>query len=140
MQAISASYDSTNPDIDLFSDRGGKLLIVQGTTDMLVTHTTTTAYYNRLRSRYGAKLREFVRYYVQPGFGHGSGTFSMRWDALTALENWIEKGHAPHDQVATDANPQTAGRSRPLCEYPKWPKYRQDGDVNDAASFTCVSN
>ena len=140
VQAISALYDSTNPDIDIFSKHGGKLLIVQGTTDMLVTHTTTTAYVNRLRARYGESLEDFARYYVQPGFGHGGGAFSMRWDSLTALENWVEKGQAPSGQIATDANAATAGRSRPLCEYPAWPKYKGTGDEKGAASFACVSN
>jgi hypothetical protein len=31
------------------------------------------------------------------------------------------------------------GRSRPLCDYPKWARYNGTGDVNAAASFTCVN-
>jgi feruloyl esterase len=32
-----------------------------------------------------------------------------------------------------------AGRSRPLCEWPKWPKFTGNpGTENSAASFTCV--
>jgi hypothetical protein len=31
------------------------------------------------------------------------------------------------------------GRTRPLCEYPSWPKYKGSGDVNLASSFTCSS-
>ena len=30
------------------------------------------------------------------------------------------------------------GRTRPLCDYPKWARYNGTGDVNLAASFTCV--
>jgi feruloyl esterase len=37
-------YDASNPDIDGFKARGGKLLIVQGTTDMLVPTAMTTRY------------------------------------------------------------------------------------------------
>ncbi|MBX3619472.1 MAG: carboxylesterase family protein [Rhizobacter sp.] len=29
-------------------------------------------------------------------------------------------------------------RTRPLCEYPEWARYNGTGDVNAAASFTCV--
>jgi feruloyl esterase len=29
--------------------------------------------------------------------------------------------------------------TRPLCVFPKWPKYDGSGDPNDAASFTCVA-
>ncbi|MBT9528269.1 MAG: carboxylesterase family protein [Rhizobacter sp.] len=32
----------------------------------------------------------------------------------------------------------SVGRTRPLCEYPKWARYNGSGDVNAAASFTCV--
>ena len=32
------------------------------------------------------------------------------------------------------------GRTRPLCDYPKWPQYNGTGDVNLAASFTCVDH
>jgi hypothetical protein len=29
------------------------------------------------------------------------------------------------------------GRTRPLCEYPTWQKYKGFGDPNLASSFTC---
>lgn len=140
VQAISALYDATDPDIDAFKGRGGKLIVVQGTTDMLVTPATTTAYMDRVSARYGDKTRDFTRYFMQPGFGHGNGVFNQRWDSLTALENWVEKGQAPVDPVGVDANSATAGRTRPLCEYPAWPKYKGSGDVNSAASFSCATN
>ncbi len=138
VEEISRVYDTTDPNIDTFRGRRGKLIIVQGTTDMLVTHTTTTAYVNRLSSRYGRQLADFVRYYVQPGFGHGGGSFASQWDSLTALENWSEKQQAPTAQVATDNAAATRGRTRPLCEYPTWPKYNGTGEVNSAASFVCA--
>jgi len=31
------------------------------------------------------------------------------------------------------------GRSRPLCDYPAWPKYSGTGEVNAAASFVCAA-
>jgi feruloyl esterase len=73
-----------------------------------------------------------------PGLGHAYSTvFNATWDSLTALENWVEKGAAPSGQVTTDTAG-VAGRTRPLCDYPKWPQYKGSGDVNLAASFTCV--
>lgn len=140
VEEISRIYDATNPDLDTFKSKGGKLIIVQGTTDMLVTHTTTTAYVNRLSERYSDELSEFVRYYIQPGYGHATGTFNSQWDSLTALEDWSERAAAPVDPVATDANAATRGRTRPLCEYPSWPKYTGSGDVDNAANFSCVTD
>jgi hypothetical protein len=37
--------------------------------------------------------------------------------------------------VVTDNH---GGRTRPLCEWPEWPKYDGAGDVNRAESFSCV--
>jgi feruloyl esterase len=138
VEQMSSIFDASNPDIDVFRKRGGKLLMVQGTTDMLVPSTMTTAYYTTLASRYGSALPDFVRYFVVPGFAHGAGDFRSTWDSLSALEAWVEKGIAPANQVVVDAHPATAGRSRPLCEYPNYPKYVGSGDPNNASSFTCT--
>ena len=62
--------------------------------------------------------------------------FTPGWDSLTTLENWVEKGIAPANQIVAD----TTGlhvRTRPLCEYPTWPEYNGYGDVDSASSFTC---
>lgn len=140
VQEISRLYDATDPDVDAFRAKGAKLLMVQGTTDMLVTHTTTSAYYERLAARYGSALAGFARYYVVPGFAHGAGDFVATWDALSALEAWVERGEAPAHPVTVDAAPATAGRSRPLCEYPAYPRYGGSGDPNSAASFACTNS
>jgi len=84
-----------------------------------------------------------------PDFQMGLGLGSRRegwerykryasWDSLTALENWVERGVAPSAQIVSDSVG-VPGRTRPLCEYPRWPKYRGTGDVNSAASFDCAS-
>ena len=76
--------------------------------------------------------------WIPPGFAHGFGTFNARFDALVALEGWVEKGQAPKGLTAMDAN-QGANRTRPLCEYPAWPKFTgAAGTENNAASYTCV--
>lgn len=134
-----SAFDASNPDIDAFRARGGKLLLVHGTNDMLVPTSMTTSYVNALSERYGrSALKDFVRYYIVPGFGHGNGDFRMQWDALAALDAWIEEGKAPTIPVAVDGAVASAGRTRPMCEYPMWPKYRGTGDLNSADSFICA--
>jgi fermentation-respiration switch protein FrsA (DUF1100 family) len=136
-----APYDASNPNIDAFRTKGGKLLLVQGTNDILVPEAMTTNYFNSLAQRYGTvPLRDFARYYIVPGFGHAQGDFLMNWDALAALEAWVEAGHAPENPVATDGNTATLGRTRPMCEYPAWPKYKGTGDVNRADNYTCTTS
>ena len=70
--------------------------------------------------------------------GRCNSQFNATWDSLTALEQWAEAGVAPAGQVTRDSVG-VAGRTRPLCDYPKWPRYGGSGDVNVAASFTCVN-
>jgi hypothetical protein len=68
-----------------------------------------------------------------------TGVFNGRLSTLDALEAWVERGEAPGELVATDANKATAGRARPVCRYPEWPRYRGSGSLDDADSFACVS-
>jgi feruloyl esterase len=78
-----------------------------------------------------------VRFYHIPGFGHGNGIFNAKFDALGALDAWVDQGVAPGTLTAVDAN-KGSGRTRPLCVYPTWPKYSGSGNTDDAASFTCA--
>lgn len=140
LQALSRIIDANSPDLDLFRARGGKLLLMHGTVDTVVTPENSIAYYERLTERYGRSgLRQFARFYLVPGFGHGDGPFQVSWDSLRALDEWVERGREPVNQVAVDTALASAGRSRPLCEYPSWPQYRGGGDVDDAQSYRCVT-
>jgi len=129
-----------SPDIFEFAARGGKLLLAHGLQDVLVSARATEDYYERLLQMFGRDIvGSFVRFYEVPGFGHAvSSQFNATWDSLTALEQWAEGGVAPANQVTVDTIG-VPGRSRPLCDYPKWARYNGIGDVNAAASFTCVN-
>ena len=137
---LTGIQDVNKTDLSAFQARGGKILMAHGIADSLVSTRATEQYYNRIRNTMGAaKVDLFVRYYEIPGYGHStSSVFNAAWDSLTTLENWVEKGVAPPSQVVAD----TAGvpnRTRPLCEFPTWPRYKGSGDVNLAQSFTCVT-
>jgi hypothetical protein len=139
---LAGVQDVRTFDLSAFRNRGGKLLLLHGTADALVSNRASADYYRRLIAAMGAPaVNSFARYYEIPGFGHVFGrAFTAAWDSLTALENWVERGTAPVAQVVSDINSATRGRTRPLCEYPAWPKYNGAGDVNAAASFSCVTN
>jgi pimeloyl-ACP methyl ester carboxylesterase len=138
IQKISDLVDASSADLDAFQRRGGKLLLMHGTVDMAISPGNTTAYYERLRARYGKRLDDFVRFYLAPGFGHGDGSFRVNWDSLSVLDRWADAGEAPGAQTVTDAIAEHNGRTRPLCAYPAWPKYKGAGDPNRADSFACV--
>jgi feruloyl esterase len=129
-----------SPDISAFAKRGGKLLLAHGLQDVLVSARATEDYYDRLVQTLGrGRVENFARFYEVAGYGHAvSSQFNATWDSLTALEQWAEGGVAPANQVTVDTVG-VPGRSRPLCDYPKWARYNGTGDVNAAASFTCVN-
>jgi len=139
ISSLSTALDAKT-DLSAFAAKGGKLLMAHGINDVLVSTRSTRAYYNTLVSQLGAeRVRNFARYYEVPGYGHAaSSVFNATWDSLTALENWVEKSTAPVDPVAMDTAG-VPGRTRPMCEYPKWPQYKGSGDVNVASSFSCVN-
>ena len=84
-------------------------------------------------------VSSFARYYEIPGYGHAvSSVFNAAWDSLTTLENWVEKGVAPPPQIVADTAG-VPGRTRPLCDFPGYPKYKGAGDINLAASYSCAS-
>jgi feruloyl esterase len=67
----------------------------------------------------------------------GGGTGPNTFDMQTALEQWVERGIAPAEIVATRSVGGVVDRLRPLCAYPKVAVYKGTGDTNDAASFAC---
>ena len=137
---LSKLQDINSTDLSAFNQRGGKLLMAHGTADVLVSTRATAQYYQRLEQTMGAvNVKNFARYYEVPGYGHAFSTvFNANWDSLRALDQWVSAGTAPTAQVVSDTAG-VPGRTRPLCEYPTWPRYSGAGDVNQAASFSCVA-
>ncbi|WP_072478204.1 tannase/feruloyl esterase family alpha/beta hydrolase [Amycolatopsis australiensis] len=138
ISALSAVEDRNNADLRPFARAGGKLILLHGAADELVSPYSTSDYYERVRAVAGPRATgEFLRYYVVPGANHanfGTPAFVAGWDSLSALERWIESGQSPRGQVVTDV---AHHRTRPLCEYPGWPRYRA-GDPDLASSFVCT--
>jgi hypothetical protein len=135
IQTASKLLEPSDPNLSAFKALGGKLILVHGTSDEVVTPYGTIKYYHQLENKFGDKLSEFAQFYMVPGYGHGSGDFNMSADLLGELDGWVATGSEPTDLLTTDkANNY---RTRPLCEFPAWPQYNGIGDVNLAASYTC---
>lgn len=137
---LTGLQDVNKTDLSAFNAKGGKILMAHGMADALVSTRSTEQYYQRLQTTMGASaVANFVRFYEIPGYGHAvSSVFNVSWDSLTTLENWVEKGVTPPAQTVADTAG-VPGRTRPLCEYPTFPRYNGSGDVNLASSFTCSS-
>lgn len=136
----SAITDATDPDLRPFLSRGGRLILLHGLADEVISPNSTIDYYRRVVATVGqTAVDQGVRFYTVPGMGHGTGVFIPNWDSLAALENWVEGGLAPATGVAVDAVPATYGRTRPLCQFPAWPKYKGSGSLDAAVNYSCVN-
>jgi feruloyl esterase len=131
--------DSTWTNLSSFAGKGGKLLFYHGMSDPWFSALDTVGYYERMAKDTpgNAPVTSWSRLYLVPGMGHcGGGSAALdRFDMLTAIVDWVEKGQAPDRVIATGrAFP---GRSRPLCPYPQHAQYKGEGDPNDAGNFVC---
>jgi feruloyl esterase len=131
----SAEDDGSLADLSAFERRGGKLLLVHGTYDTTIPTASVFLYQRIVEAMGQERVHSFVRLYVIPGYGHEHGVFKAGFDTMGVLDAWADKGIAPERLVVSDGN-KGAARTRPLCEWPTWPKYL-GGDANKAASFTC---
>ena len=126
-----------------------KLLIWHNLSDQLLTPYMSINYYKQLAKMYGGypKLQNNVRLFAIPGSAHCSmsGIGPSNFDALTAIEDWVEKSKAPDSLIAKLYNPKSPLidpskkplRTMPLCKFPEMARYRGNGDVNDAVNWSC---
>ena len=133
---------ATWTDLDTFSGHGGKLIFYHGTSDPWFSFLDTLGYYKRLGQDPANggmdQVQTWSRFFLVPGMSHCQGGAATLddFDMLTAIVNWVEKGQSPEFVVATGKS--FPGRSRPLCAYPKYARYKGTGDPEKADSFECV--
>lgn len=132
---------ATNPDLGPFFSHGGKLIHYHGWTDQQVEPRNSVNYYASAVKAAGGetKAMESYRLFMVPGMNHcGGGDGPNSFDMLGALEQWVEKGKAPSQIVASHSANGKVDRTRPLCPYPQVAHYSGAGSTDDAANFACV--
>ncbi len=134
--------NATNPDLREFRKRGGKLIQWHGWSDQRIAAQNSINYYESVLSLFGgniAEVQSFYRLFMAPGMTHCSGGPGPNtFDTQAALEEWVEKGKAPDQIIATRSIGGVVDRSRPLCPYPQVAAYKGKGDTNDAVNFSCA--
>ncbi len=148
---ISRWLDSTNPDLNKFYKRGGKLVVSIGTNDTLASPGAQLDYFQSVIKKMGRKkVDRLARFFVLPQTGHGlSGTsyaadgdgksipavpIPNTFSRLSLLVDWVEKNVAPSMSVTVTAG----NRSLPMCSYPMYPRY-MSGPVDSASSYACTA-
>ena len=149
IREISDLFDTSNPDLSAFLNRGGKLILKGNGADYQRSVMQEITYYKAVVAKMGqARADQFLRFYVTPGVNHpGNGltitgaAVPAKVDMLGALDGWVDGGKAPGElmQVTQETKaPFKVEASRPMCLYPAYPRYKGEGDPNKAASFACM--
>ena len=135
---LSKDIDATDPNLAAFKAHGGRLIQYHGWSDPGVSPLSSVNYYEAVARRLGDPTA-FYRLFMVPGMQHCvGGPGPDHFDALAALESWVEHGKAPAEIVATHlTNNGVPDRTRPLCPYPQVAKWSGSGSTDDAANFSC---
>ena len=149
LERTGPALDANDPDLRPLRDAGGKLLLYHGWSDADISPLGTIDYYEEAVRTVGgsadaagalAETQEFFRLFMVPGMGHcRGGPGPDTFDALSALEAWVEEGRAPERIVASKVEGGEVVRTRPLCPYPQVAQWSGAGSTDDAASFRCVT-
>jgi feruloyl esterase len=140
--AIDSNVDEFDPNLSAFANHGGKMLIYHGWADQQVSPGSSIDFYHAAREQSSVKpaANDWIRLFMAPGMGHCQGGEGPdTFDALGALEQWVEQGRAPERIIASQLNHGQVVRTRPLCPYPQVARYDGKGNPDDAASFMCRS-
>lgn len=131
--------NATDPNLKAFKARGGKLIMYHGWDDQLIQAPNSINYYTSVSKAMGpSETDEFFRLFMAPGMLHCAGGVGPNtFNAIAALERWVEQGQKPASIVASHSTAGVVDRTRPLCPYPQVATYRGTGSIDDAANFVC---
>jgi feruloyl esterase len=87
-----------------------------------------------------SRVQDGYRLFMVPGMGHCRGGEGPNvFDAVGALEQWVEQKKAPDRITASHSTGGSVDRTRPLCPYPQVAQYTGSGSIDDAANFVCAA-
>ncbi|MHC3469353.1 tannase/feruloyl esterase family alpha/beta hydrolase [Streptomyces sp. 7R007] len=143
MQPNEGVYDATDPDLTAFKKAGGKLILWHGLGDQHIPAVGTMAYYKAVEKAMGgaAATSGFARLFLLPGVAHcGGGQGPDKFDALTAIVDWVTKGQAP-DSLLTKTVDSTGKvtSSRPVYPFP-YVAENTGGSADDPSGYTPVKS
>jgi feruloyl esterase len=143
VEEYGAVIGTDDPDLTRFRDHGGKIIIMHGLADQLITADGTIDYYKRVLQRMGGEkeVSQFARLFLVPGVDHGfHGAGATPVGQMEALTRWVEEGVAPDKLLAEHKDHDSrVTRTRPLFPYPQVAKYKGTGSTDEATNFVSAS-
>ena len=140
LERESETVDARNPNLQPFFSHGGKLIQYHGWNDNLIPPRNSINYYKNVADTLGGaeKINGSYRLFMVPGMAHCSGGDGTdRFDAVSALVQWVENGKAPDSIPAARYAGDKVERTHPLCPFPQVAVYKGSGSTDEAGSFTC---
>jgi hypothetical protein len=140
VKVIEGDYDFSADTAPLarYLKSGRKMIVWHGAEDTALSHLDTARAYERM-VRVAGQDEKNARLYAPPGVLHcGGGPGADRFDMIGAIANWVEQGREPQPLASKVDATGSVRFTRPLCEYPQYPRYVGHGDPNAASSFRCV--
>jgi feruloyl esterase len=140
LKTMTEILSPLDPDLRPYKKHGGKLIAYHGWSDPGISAAGTVAYFDQMTKIVGGQRAadDFARLFMVPGMHHCGGGFGPNtFDMLPALEAWVEKGIAPKEIIASRITDGKIERTRPLCPHPLVARYRGQGSIDEASSFTC---
>lgn len=132
---VATRLDTTAPDLSGFLREGGKMIMYHGWVDSAFTAQRSLDWYESVLEHHGQDVRDSARLFLVPGMDHCRGGPGLdNFDALAALEQWVENGTAPDSILGQQAS---TGLERPVCAYPTVATFTGRTNPTDPASFTC---
>jgi hypothetical protein len=135
---LAASFlNATNPNLDEFKARKGKLILWHGWADPALPAQATIDYYGKVLA-HDPNAPEYCRLFLVPGCLHcggGPGASGVNW--LAAIVDWVEHDKTPDLLIAAKGGQNAM--TRPLFPYPQSAVYSGSGDTNSAQSFVAKS-
>lgn len=129
------------PNLKPFKSHGGKIIMWHGWNDPTISPLNSVNYHGSVSRLLGTQQTDqFFRLFMAPGTEHcGGGPGPNTFDALPALEQWLEQGRAPEKMLASHSTNGVVDRTRPLCQYPKVAQYKGTGSTDHADNFMCAT-
>ena len=134
------NVDDTN--LSHFKKSGGKLLIWQPQSGGPFSPQDMVNWYTEMSHEMKGfdETQSFARLFMMPGVNHcGGGPGTGAIDPFSPVVDWVENGNAPATLLGTApaTNNPFPGRTRALCPYPAYAKYKGTGSLELAQSFAC---
>ncbi len=141
MESEAAVLNTVTHDLRPFFKRGGKLLMYHGWNDRQVPAMSSVTFFEGALKAAGRDVAgRSIQLYMVPGMDHCQGGVGTdTFNKVDAIEEWVSKGRAPAQIIASHATDGKVDRTRPLCPYPQIARYKGTGSMDEAASFACTS-